>query len=327
MISTIAWAVQPGQEALNRPLRLVAELTKLGVIDEDTQKVHHGRTQPISILESSTSMFLPGRELSRREELAVLSPIFLATSSLDPVWTDLYDDWSLAPDINPLYRGYARVGYAKASNQRAGLLTVNSEYMVRKLGRKRAKYLPNGVDENLAKLTLNGDSRKRLIIFGHFFSGRTDFKLIERVIKIGIFDEIIVGGIGKDSRSRRFFETLSLRTSNLRVLPWMTEQELVTVAGNHTIALIPNIVSDYTLSQDLMKAYTFMALGIPTICPMPLWPESISKEFAFLTGPGDRLRSNLMEWLYGPRPTMSWRIRFANINSWTNRARQVAEWL
>lgn len=329
MISTVAWAVQPGQKSLNRPRMLVSELQDLGVIRNPVLRLHHGRTEVSNEMEAEAGLFNPARALQKYDEYAVLSPVFLTNSAVTPVWTDLYDDWSLAPDINPLYRLLAKKGYAQVRRDpsRSRLLTVNSSYLARRLGRHRVKLLPNGVDHKLSMIAQDGDDSKRLIIFGHFFPGRTDFKLIEKVIEYGHFSDVIVGGVGKDRGTRKFFAQLTAKSPVVQIFDWMSETELMRHVGNRTVALIPNLVNDYTLSQDLMKAYTFMALGIPTICPMPLWPSAIPIDYVFLTGHGDRIERSLDGWIESERPSRQWRTDFGNINSWRRRAEEIASWL
>lgn len=326
-IRTVAWAVQPGATALTRPRRLVAELEKLGAVDHDASYIFHGRTAERPGQKRSSA--LPGLSLSSSRDTAVLSPLFLAGHRRPAKWVDLYDDWSLAPDLRPHSRVLAGLGYRQLGGRAAGdtgLVTVNSRYMARKLSSVSPLLVPNGVDRDLAVVKTTGDAKRRLIVLGHFFSGRTDYDLLRRVALLPAIQEVLIGGPGKDPRMVTLMRDLRARRGDsLVVREWLDADALGKAIGEQTVALIPNKVSDYTLSQDLMKAYTFQALGVPTLCPSMLWPEKLDSEHAYLTGHGDRLEDHFAQWLAAARPDQAWRDNFVNQNSWRSRAAIIAE--
>lgn len=328
MIDNIAWAVQPTSTKLNRPTRLVHELARLGVIKSDALRWFHGRSAETARHRRSRSTN-PGSSLQYPGVHAVLSPLFLWGTAVKPIWTDLYDDWSLAPDIRGPYRLLAAAGYkrvASTGKDSFGLITVNSKYMARKIGIRQCLTIPNGVDQELASVPQSGDERSRVLLLGKFFRGRTDTNLIRRVASLSGIEEVVMGGPGKDPHIRRFIGELQARhPGKIRVHEWLDPHEIGRVTGSRTVALIPNVVNDYTLSQDLMKAYTFMGLGIPTICPSALWPDPIDRSFAYLTGHGDRLESHFNSWVSAHRPSLEWRKSFVRDNSWSQRARVIAE--
>lgn len=328
MISTVAWGVQPGSNRTNRPSRLVAELLAMGVIASDANKYYHGLTKPTQG-ECRASVFNPGGSILNEENIAVLSPLFLNTRARNILWTDMYDDWSIAPDIKSIYKPIAHRGYEQVrryGSSRYGAITVNSVYMARRLGLQNDAIVPNGVDERLANLPHTGNDKTRLIVLGNFFRGRTDIRLLEKMIRLPFFNEVIIGGMASNtSVSRMVLNVQKDNPGRIRIHAWMTEKDVVGVCGANTVALIPNLVSDYTLSQDLMKAYTFMALGIPTICPRTLWPSGISDEYVYLTGHGDRLEQHLTDWIAAEFPSFAWRQKFSAENSWRIRAQAVAE--
>lgn len=327
-ISQFAWAVTPKTAGSNRAIRLARELQALGVVGRQYDTWFHGRWSTEGN-QHQAFVALPGTSISKQNELAILSPVFLPGFSGNAKWIDLYDDWSLAPDIRAPYRLLAAVGYksiAKGKKFAGAPVTVNSAYMARKLGINNVHVIPNGVDPSLGSLPVGGDAKKRLIVLGHFFRGRTDFTLFERVASMPVFEEIVIGGPGMDPSVARLITKLRTRLPHKVVVQdWIDTAQLSELAGPNTVALIPHIVSDYTLSQDAMKAYTFMALGIPVICPAPIWPSAIERDYVFLAGHGDRMDVTLGDWINNTRPTTQWRSEFATQHSWARRAQRIAE--
>lgn len=327
-IDNIAWAVQPANTKLNRPTRLVSELVRIGRISPEAVRWFHGRSAGTSGHCKSLSTN-PGSSLKNPGEYAILSPLFLWGTSVRPTWTDLYDDWSLAPDIRVPYRVLAAAGYRRViskGKRSFGLITVNSQYMARKIGLRQSLLVPNGVDEELSSIPHTGDERRRVLLLGHFFRGRTDTHMIRRIASLPDIEELVIGGPGGNVHIQKLIAELQYRyPKKVQVHEWLDHQQIGKLTGSQTVALIPNLVNDYTLSQDLMKAYTFMGLGLPTICPSALWPGTMERRFAFLTGHGDRLESHISSWISAPRPSPEWRKQFVQDNSWGQRAKVIAE--
>lgn len=328
MISQIAWAVPPGSKMNTRPVLLTRELVKLGVVSSAYETTFHGRqaSAPGCV---NAGKWLPGVSLKGPGSTrAVLSPVFFSLKELEAKWMDFYDDWSVAPDINIWHRTLSALSYnAVASGHRkASVMSCNSPYMAAKLGLPPETIVPNGVDPAVALLRTADDSVRRLILLGHFFSGRTDFGLIDEICSLKYFDQVIVGAPGSDPTMLALLDRLRRRLgSALQVHDWLSVDDLAALSGRQTAALIPHVVSDYTLSQDLMKVYTLSALGIKVVCPRLLWPSTLPKDFAYLLDYGVKVEDTLAEWLGGPSPDAEWRRWIGNEHSWQSRALQVAK--
>lgn len=328
-IARVAWAVPPTERAgRTRPEQLVAWLTRAGAVAPQAQRIYHGRSNTAPGWQRA-SILLPSRSArTHTADAAVLSPVFLAGLRATVSWIDLYDDWSTAPDINPVHRFLASRGYAalRAERCRAKLVTVNSAYMADRVAPVAVEIVPNGVDPRLGHLRTAGTEQPRLLVLGHFFKGRTDFGLLESVARRPDFSEVVIGGPGSSPALanviNRLRRTLGTR---LHVHQWLGETELAGLAGSRTVALIPNRVSDYTLSQDLMKAYQFLALGIRVICPRLVWPAALPIENALLLDRGVDLDAVLGDWLELPAPDEAWRKDFVAQHSWEARASHIGE--
>lgn len=327
-ISTIRWAVAPSAaKGLTRPERMAAELRALGAISP-TARVHRhgtGAGSPVGQL-----LRLSARRAPRPGDEAVLSPAYLQSASERTVWIDLYDDWSIAPDVSRPLRALSALGYERLcrGGLEQALLTVNSEYLANKLAAARPVLIPNGVDEELGGLPLEGDDASRLVVLGHFFRGRTDFGLLRQIAGRSEFDEVIIGGPGESAEMNNLISDLKRdRGSAVVIAPWLKPEQLARLAGRRTVALIPHAVSDYTRSQDLMKAYQFLALGIRVICPRLLWPTGLSARFAFLIDHGVILDGYLADWIESDSPSEDWRLEHASEHSWSSRAAAINQLL
>lgn len=324
-INAVYWAVPPGHRG-TRPLELLEALAKVGVVSESLQRYYHGIAKPVSGWHASGRFFpdssAPG------PGAACFSPVFGPGVQSGAFWFDAYDDWSIAPDINPWHRGRARATYSTIrTSETRNLVTCNSPYMARKLGVSLDAVVPNGAQSRLAKLSLIGTDRRRLIVQGHFFRGRTDFRLLLDVAESGAFDEVLICAPGRSSEMQKVLDTLrGRRELDVIVQPWLSDDDLASHVGHNTVALVPHVVSDYTLSQDLMKVYKFLMLGMRVICPRMLWPDHLSPDFAFLVDFGVQPRRDIPDWLIHTRNlTTQEREDFGRRHSWDARARTLLE--
>lgn len=309
---------------------MVTQLVDLGLIAPDWRAYFHGGATSAGNAVSA-GRFNPAGVLPKEASaLGVLSPIYRVAQCSGAAWLDFYDDWALAPDINPLHRAYAADSYRylREHGPGASLVTVNTPYMAGRLKLSSAHVVPNGVEARLAGLRPSGDAAARLVLLGKFFAGRTDWGLIERVARTGRFDEIVVGHPGPSREMGLVLERLH-RTfgEQLVVMPWISDEVLASLAGPSTVALIPHVVTDYTLSQDLMKVYQLQALGIRIICPRLLWPQHLDPKYAFLVDFGVDLNAMLPEWVRATSIPEPWRLSFIEDNSWRRRGERIARLL
>lgn len=326
-LDTVYWGVGARSSRGNtRPELFFRELHELGFVDDETELVNHGKRDASGRL--NRNALLPSARSTGTRGQAVLSPVFLGRRTRDAVWIDLYDDWSLAPDINPYYRGLAAFGYR---NLRRGgcprtVITVNSTYMQDKLLPRKTHLVPNGIDPRLSRIALGNQTKPRLIVLGHFFRGRTNFRLLDEIAVRPEFEQVIVCGPGKARTMAKLLKRLSRQLgARLVVHEWLDQESLAVLAGPRTVALIPNLVRDYTLSQDPMKAGQMLALGIKVICPRLLWPAHLPKDHVLLLDYGIDLDAVLAEWIEAPGPDTAHRVALSENNSWRVRAYQIAK--
>lgn len=266
------------------------------------------------------SLVTPDRAVPSTSRVASMTPLLPVEGALSrgvPVWWDLYDDWSIAPEIGfPIrlaaYRNYRLARQAKC------LVTVNSAYMRAKIG-QHAHWVPNGTDPELGEWPLLGDDRPRLLMLGSFRGRRTDYVLAEQVAERFSHGEVIVAGPGTES--------LSLPGhANVSSAPYLTWEGVAQLAGARTIALIPHIVTDYTLSQDPIKMYYYLALGIPVLMPRLLFGGHVDPAYVGLLDYGsdfDKIINILQHADHRPGP--DWRQAFALEHSWTARAATILD--
>lgn len=323
VIEGVAWSVPPNAARHTRPVQLVNQLSRMGLISEKTVFVHAGRAPSAGTHQIRARA--PWYPTVPRSDgaWAVLSPVFRGVR--DAVWRDYYDDWSIAPDINPLHRAIASATYrtmSRVGQEASTTITVNTSYMARKLGLADSHIIPNGVDPSLADVPIAGDSLQRLVVLGTFMDGRTDWDMLRNFVLSGRWREVLIGAPGTSAAMLDILKQAERRTDvSLRVVDWLPVSDLGHVAGSRTVCLIPHLVNDYTLSQDLMKAYQFAALGLPTIVPTALIPPGLGA--APLVGfVPDQTVTDLK---IPPLLAVPDRVAFCRTNSWAVRAQGVAD--
>lgn len=324
----VAWPVAPGGAPYSRPWLLHRELQS-DVFSAVETYYHHGST-PGS--ENGTFRRVPATALvrpllSERRPGAILSPVLVRALGSSAQWIDLYDDWSLAPDINPAFRLMTAASYQSLRRSpRASLITVNSRYMQLKLGRRRTLLVPNGVEPSLAEVVTHGDDRPRLVIMGNFHRGRTDFALLQAALRTVVVAQVLLVGAEPGSRAERMaLAAAGSSSADVQIVRRTPMHEMAGMLGSGTVALVPHVVSDYTLSQDLMKVYQFLALGVPTVVPRPLWPAALPLDHGHLLEAGLDLDDVLRHAVRQPAPTAEWRRQLVDTHSWSRRAELIRE--
>lgn len=323
-LGAVYWAVPPSAKRETRPARLIAELETMGLISPNVTHVFHGRAEELPGTVGA-GVWNPGRSVRYARGGAVLSPVFGARGVRNAAWVDFYDDWSIAPDINLWHRSIAASAYRAARRPNSAVKTTNSVYMALKTDTPLSNVVPNGVDPKLGEIPHGGDQRRRLLLLGHFFDGRTDFDACEAVMTSGAFQEIVIGGAGSNTRMSRLISSVSKSEPGLvRNHEWIPEGKLAEFVGTRTVALLPNLVNDYTMSQDMMKIYTLQALGVPVALPRALWPSHLDPRFALLFDFGMNVEDVMHQWIESERPDTDWRREFSDSNSWRSRAHKLA---
>lgn len=327
-INTVAWPIQPGPIGSTRPASLVSALVAEGLIAPNFTRWHHGKKPSTPSSNRAKVLRRESRLAASGKSVAILSPVFRVPTEPYAAWVDYYDDWAIAPDIALPNRMLALRAYQRVLSGRVTCpVTVNSCYMAKKLGLPPSAVVPNGTHPELSLLAPAGDDKRRLLILGHFFAGRTDYQFFKQIATSGAFEEVIVGGAGRDRSTHAVLRAIcATGTIKVQSHDWLTPESICALSGSRTVAVIPHVVSDYTLSQDLMKIYQLLAMGLPIICPAPLWPANVDRSYAFLSGPGaDVSADNIVEWIEAGRPNRDWRVDFVQTHSWRSRAKSLAE--
>lgn len=322
MITDVAWAVQTRQGQETRPAKLVQHLIASGAVAEGARYWRHGSRV------NGDGEHVPWRTLASRRlpvdprRTAVLSPAFLRSVPAAR-WVDLYDDWSLAPDIHPVLRLLAACSYRTAAVPR--LLTVNSLYMAAKLYRLNPVLVPNGVDAGWADITLQPGTAPSLLILGTFLRGRTDVQLLRRIVALGVWERVVLAGFRSTGRgSLSPADILPEKWDRrIEVLKHVRREDLPSLINSATVAAVPHRLRDYTASQDVMKIYQFQALGLKVICPRMLWPQALSPRHGFLLDRGVELDEAVTEWCARPGPDPAERQQIVEEHGWAARARVV----
>lgn len=317
-LGTVIWPVPIGAEdRLTRPARLVAGLLNRGM--RARSFACHGRHRASGEVHGVGAL-CSGRPWATYSDdpASVLTPL-MTRLPVHPVWADMYDDWSLSPLVSRPARILAASTYARLGD-RARTLTVNSEYMRLRVGGD-ALVVPNGCDTYLADAPVDESPSKTVLVLGSLHRKRTDGKAIARVLEPGLNVEFKVAGPGVGALSDH------AHASGYRVIrsASLALSDIAAQVTTSTIAWMPLRVCDYTLSQDPMKLYVFLALGLRVVMPYTLIPSHLrthSDIFAYENAEdGRRLIAELSHQTHSR--TIPERATFATEHSWEARCDAV----
>ena len=160
---------------------------------------------------------------------------------------------------------------------------------------------------------LSEDDTKRVIVMGAFRHGRTDFGLIREVAQSDQIEELVVAGHGGAQLAASCQRLAAARVVHY---PYLNRQEVARLIGPNTVALIPHHVNAYTVSQDPMKLYQFLAFGIPVLVPRLLCGGHIRADGLIRFEHGDAVQP-LLRAAFRLRSALSdWRRAFGTEHSW-----------
>ena len=234
---------------------------------------------------------------------------------------DAYDAW----DLSPLYRASPRrvreiqAGYAIAARH-ADLVVANTPAMAerfRRLGARAIELLPNGapaVDPSLtparppADVVYVGNVQPRL---------RVDLMLAaaDAAAAAGVHMRIV----GAIQVLPPEWERL-LRHSAVRYEGARYESEMRGIVRQAAVGIIPHVVDEYTLAQDAMKTWDYLAWGL-AIVSTSVPPASHLPFLGIVADDPPAFRAGVAEALRGLTPTaFEWQRELAVENSWARRA-------
>lgn len=325
ILDTVVWAVARGDEAgKTRPARLVRALQSAGFLNIAEIYTHGARTKhacgEVPMLPKARSFRSPlaGARLLREKNCALLSPSAAIVGVNNCAWMDAYDDWSIAPDIPMARRLLAQSTYAQLSEDSGPkAVTVNTPYMAARLGTPHV--IPNGVDSGVARLPTDGDARARVLVLGSLHHGRLSKAAASALSRLPASAQIVVAGPDTGMVRR----CLAGSRADVIAFNYLTTAELAGFVGPRTVAFLPLRVSDYTLSQDPMKLYEFLALGVPVVMPRLLWPVHLPMDRAVLFDYDDDICGLVDCATNLPSVTIDDRTAFAREHSWERRAAAV----
>lgn len=302
----------------SRPARLLSEVSRLLGVEPDVERGGRAGTVRGDVSRAAALAFP-----RRGEPSWCFHPLYFVREAVVGRWLDAYDDWSLAPDMSPAVRLVVSRNYrALRSRPASGLVTVNSRYMQLKLHPQPALLVPNGVDPELAEVSTRGDDRLRVVVMGHFFTGRTDWGLLEEILHALTVDEVLV--IGHHPRVDAMVARARHAGRRVQQQPATGLTNLADQIGRRTVFAVPHVVSDYTLSQDLMKVYQALAMGMPVCVPNALWPSAVPRDLGYVFERGVRVE-DVLTGASRLAMTPDQRRAFAVMHAWERRALQVVE--
>ncbi len=239
---------------------------------------------------------------------------------------DAYDAW----DLSPLVRGRRRhravlAGYASAA-QFADVILANTEFMAdrfRAMG-AAATVVPNASPRVIEPPLAPGkDGPAPYLVYVGRIHERVQASLIRAVADA--FPAVPIRIVGPVERAPAGWTELT-QHANVRLHGPMVGNALIEVLRGAAALLLPHRVDDYTRSQDAMKAWEAIAVGIPVVAtalpPVIGWPPGLAAigadEAAFVAA----VRTVLDGALNSHRAE---RLAYAAANGWDARARTAIQ--
>ena len=240
---------------------------------------------------------------------------------------DAYDAW----DLSPLVRGRRRLsavrrGYSVAAN-RADVVFANTRLMrdrLAGLGARRAVWLPNACPE----IPPGTPATPPYLAYVGRIHERFNVALALAVADALAGDpnqEAILRIAGPIEREPAGWAALA-RHARVRLEGPLPSAQARTFVGAARALLIPHTPSEYTRSQDAMKAWDAIAAGVPVIStsvpPADSWPPGLALVADDAAGFAAAAMAVLGGRLDGSRQA---RLDHASSNRWQDRARTALD--
>ncbi|WP_139691833.1 glycosyltransferase [Sporolactobacillus terrae] len=185
---------------------------------------------------------------------------------------DAYDDWSLSPLFRKRRRHlkYITNGY-KIVKKYADNIIVNTNYMKKKLetSKNNVALISNtsSFSCNLMHYSSNKNIKKKIGYIGNLHE-RLDLALIDEMVTS--FPKIKFIFIGKNQFKTNEFNKLITKHNNIILVDSIPYEKVPEYIAAFDVCIVPHVVNKYTLSQDSMKIYDYLAFGKPIVTtPVP----------------------------------------------------------
>jgi hypothetical protein len=187
---------------------------------------------------------------------------------------DAYDDWSISPLFQENRRHYNSIllGYKNAEKY-VDVITVNSSFMKRKFKSRNNVYLIANTsslneienDENTKTISnnLNFEGKRKIVGYIGNIHERINLNILEKLVASHKDKDFIF--IGKNDYKTDAFSKFISKYENIKHYNPIPYELVYEAILKFDVCIVPHKVNEYTLSQDSMKIYDFLALGKPVV--------------------------------------------------------------
>ncbi|SFG96350.1 glycosyltransferase [Sporolactobacillus nakayamae] len=241
---------------------------------------------------------------------------------------DAYDDWSLSPFYNKKKRHmkYINRGYLIAKNN-AKLIITNTIHMKEKLLTKTNKIelISNTSSLKIEDKDTNQHNDNKIVGYIGNIHERLDLDLIKSIAEH--FPNVKFIFIGKNNYQSNYFEKLVNNCSNIDFIGPRDYKEIPSYIEKFDVGIVPHLVNEYTLSQDSMKIYDYLAYGKPIVATK-IPPADILAEIIYVGNTKKQFIEKLDQALCENNDELkNRRLIFMKKNTWRKKAEYICKLL
>ncbi|MCO7124178.1 glycosyltransferase [Sporolactobacillus shoreicorticis] len=179
---------------------------------------------------------------------------------------DAYDDWSLSPFYKNRKRHmkYINRGYNIAKDY-AELILTNTIHMKKKLSThvNKVELICNTSSLKIENVNIKKNNKRKYVGYIGNIHERLDMDLLESVIKH--YPRVKFIFVGKNDFQSKLFDQLLANYSNTSFTGPKDYKDIPRYISKFDVCIVPHVVNEYTLSQDSMKIYDYLAYGKPIV--------------------------------------------------------------
>jgi len=246
---------------------------------------------------------------------------------------DAYDDWSISPlfinrrrHIKHIVKGY------KMATKLTDIITVNSIYMKNKFKDAHNVHVISNTssitDENNNKTKTyieSNSSYKNTVGYIGNIHERINLDIVNYLIS-SMPDTLFVF-IGKNDFESNEFSDLVETNSNLLYIPEIPFSKVPLYINNFDACIVPHYIDEYTLSQDSMKVYDYLAMGKP-IVTTSIPPAPDLKEYLYIADSKEKFKEQLeLAFTEDKASNKCKRKDFIKQNSWARKIESIIKLL
>ncbi|MFB1097898.1 glycosyltransferase [Terribacillus sp. JSM ZJ617] len=243
---------------------------------------------------------------------------------------DAYDDWSISPlflnrkrHIKHITKGY------QTATEMVDIITVNSKYMRDKFRDSNNVHIISNTSsindeskEEKSKFEIDSSYKYFVGYVGNIHE-RINLEIVHYLI-FNMPDTLFVF-IGKNDFESSAFVDLVTNNTNIIHIPEVPFSKVPSYINKFDACIVPHYLDDYTLSQDSMKIYDYLAMGKP-IVTTSIPPAPDLSEYLYVANTKEKFKEQLeIAYAEDEEVNRHKRINFVSENSWAEKIKSIVK--